>query len=124
MIKRSRYWALNSAGKKVVRLFTKDPGPPWQIGTGPRLQHITEKMSAVARQTHTGVPKSPEQKEKMRQAKLGIPKSETHRAALIASHRARTQRVKELQKQYPRLTWAELQKLEKQLRKAVENETM
>jgi hypothetical protein len=50
-------------------------------------------VANAVRKFSKGVPKTPEQREKMRQAKLGKPKSLEHRANMSATwHRKRTER--------------------------------
>ena len=96
--KKSRWHRFDAQGNKHIRTFPigeipepikEDCYTPWMQGNGPfseeGLKNIREKNS----KTHKGVPKSPEQKEKMRLAKLGVPKTLEHRAAMSAAHMGR-----------------------------------
>jgi len=60
-------------GKKVIRNFDVDatPPPPWKRGTGPHSDEARKKCLEANRKHFKGKPKSAEQREKMRQAKLG-----------------------------------------------------
>ena len=67
----------------------------WVQGTGPHPPEVYQRVVEGVRRACLGVPKSPEQKEKMRQAKLGIPKSQEHRANMSKSHKLRCALLKE-----------------------------
>ena len=60
-------------GKKVIRNFDVDatPGDPWKRGTGPHTPEARQKTIIANRKHFKGKPKSEEQKQKMREAKLG-----------------------------------------------------
>lgn len=71
-------------GEKIIRRFPVDcdPGAPWQRGTGPHKPE-TRKFIVDNLMKHVrGKPKSDEQKQKMRDAKLGVPKTPEHRKAI------------------------------------------
>jgi hypothetical protein len=51
----------------------------WIRGTGPHHPEALNNVINGVRRACKGVPKSPEQKEKMRQAKLGVPKTQEHK---------------------------------------------
>lgn len=61
----------------------------WTKGTGPHTYDNYIKVSEGIRRACKGVPKSDEQKLKMRQAKLGVPKSELHKQNMRKSYLAR-----------------------------------
>lgn len=74
---------------KVLRAFLISRPPedlpdhtPWVRGNGPLSPEARERVVTATKLAQTGIPKSPEQREKMRQAKLGVPKSEAHRKAM------------------------------------------
>ena len=60
-------------GKKIIRNFDVDatPGDPWLPGIGPHSPEARQKTIEANRKHFKGKPKSAEQREKMRQAKLG-----------------------------------------------------
>jgi len=62
-----------TTGKKVIRNFgvDVDPGPPWQPGTGPHSPEAMAKIVYNNRKHFKNKPKSAEQRQKMRDAKLG-----------------------------------------------------
>lgn len=67
-----------------------DMSQGWVRGLGPiHTQESREKSSLRFR----GVPKTPQQLELMRKAKLGVPKSPEHRAAMSQAHRDRTEKL-------------------------------
>lgn len=57
-----------------------EPGfTQWIRGTGPHSPEALINVAEGLRRACLGVPKPPEQREKMRQAKLGVPKSQEHK---------------------------------------------
>jgi hypothetical protein len=97
-----RYHCFDKQGNKLVCtvLIPQVPTPlpnhtEWKRGLGRMSEEqrrvVGEKISAKVK----GVPKSPEQKEKMRQAKLGVPKSEEHKRNMSLSQLARNAKLKE-----------------------------
>jgi hypothetical protein len=76
-----RYHRFDENGNKIIKRFENDdtPGPEWTHGTGPLKPEHYEKLAAALRKFSSGVPKTEEQKQKMRMAKLGIPKTEEHK---------------------------------------------
>ena len=60
-------------GKKIIRNFGVDATPPspWMRGTGPHSPEAYAKTVENNRKHFKGKPKSAEQKQKMRDAKLG-----------------------------------------------------
>lgn len=82
-----RYHRYDSNNVKYIKRFELGatiPEPevgytPWMRGTGPHnpisLNNVRNGVSKACK----GVPKTPECKEKMRQAKLGVPKSQEHK---------------------------------------------
>ena len=86
--KYNRYHRFDSNGKKYIKRFeigqtvptTQEEGyTVWCSGTGPHSPEALIKVTEGIRRACKGVPKSPEQREKMRQAKLGVPKTEEHK---------------------------------------------
>lgn len=79
-------------GKKmpVGETPTQLPGhTEWVRGTGPHSPEALEKITQAIRAKLCGVPKSAEQRAKMRQAKLGVPKSEEHRKHICEGQQRR-----------------------------------
>lgn len=57
-----------------------EPGfTAWIRGTGPHSETALVNVANGVRRACLGVPKPPEQREKMRLAKLGVPKSQEHK---------------------------------------------
>jgi len=86
--KYNRYHRYDTNGTKHIKRFELGVIPinipdegytVWTRGTGPHSPEAYEKVVSGIRRACTGVPKSPEQREKMRQAKLGVPKTEEHK---------------------------------------------
>lgn len=84
----SRWHRFDSDGKKHIKKFGIDETPSpiqeegytcWVRGTGPLSEEHYKNVTTAVRKVCVGVPKTPEQKEKMRQAKLGKPKTLEHR---------------------------------------------
>lgn len=84
----SRWHRFDKNGVKYIRKFgiTEIPCPledigytPWRRGTGPLSPEHYNNVANAVRKFSKGVPKSKQQKEKMRLAKLGKPKSPEHR---------------------------------------------
>lgn len=67
----------------------------WIRGTGPLSPEHRENVAKALRAVCKGVPKSVEQKEKMRLAKLGVPKSESHKESMRKAWIRRRQVTKE-----------------------------
>lgn len=86
--KYNRYHRYDMNGKKYIKRFELNVVPKtipdegyteWVKGTGPHSAEAYVKVSEGIRRACKGVPKTPEQKMKMRLAKLGVPKSEQHK---------------------------------------------
>ena len=86
--KYNRYHRFDNNGKKYIKRFELNVEPSkvadegytvWTRGTGPHSAEAYVKVSEGIRRACKGVPKTPEQKEKMRLAKLGVPKTEQHK---------------------------------------------
>lgn len=84
----SRWHRFDSNGAKYIKKFELNETPDplieegyteWKRGTGPMSPEHYKNLTDAVRAFSAGVPKSEEQKEKMRLAKLGVPKSEEHR---------------------------------------------
>lgn len=71
-------------GKKIIRNFGVDATPPspWMRGTGPHSPEAYAKTVENNRKHFKGKPKSAEQKQKMREAKLGKKFSPEHCAKI------------------------------------------
>jgi hypothetical protein len=83
-----RYHRYDIYGTKYIKRFELNELPKniidegyteWIRGTGPHHPDALNNVINGVRKACLGVPKSPEQKEKMRQAKLGVPKSQEHK---------------------------------------------
>tara|TARA_R110000803_G_scaffold152052_2_gene217113 strand:+ start:261 stop:665 length:405 start_codon:yes stop_codon:yes gene_type:complete len=80
--------------QKVIRKFSvdatqptqhSDAHTPWIRGTGPHTAEALAKVRENNEKHFKGVPKSDNQKEKMRQAHLGRKFTPEHKAKLVAS---------------------------------------
>ena len=98
--KYNRYHRYDMAGKKYIKRYELDSVVPtipeqgyteWRMGTGPHSPEAYEKVVAGIQKACTGVPKTPQQKEKMRIAKLGVPKSEQHKINMRKSFERKRQ---------------------------------
>lgn len=87
----TRWHRFDSNGAKYIKRFELNDRPDtiveegftvWKRGTGPLGEEQYNNVANAVRAFSKGVPKTPEQKEKMRKAKLGKPKSEEHKRAL------------------------------------------
>jgi hypothetical protein len=85
----SRWHRFNNNGVKFIKRFgvNEIPDPlieegytEWRRGTGPLQGQTYENVVNGVRRFHTGLPKSETTKYKMSQAKLGVPKTEEHKA--------------------------------------------
>jgi len=101
--KYNRYHRYDLNGTKYIKRFELGITPTdipdegytsWTKGTGPHSTEAYNKVVTGIRRACLGVPKSPEQREKMRQAKLGKPKTEQHKINM-----RRTFELKRLQKE-------------------------
>jgi hypothetical protein len=86
--KYNRYHRFDMNGTKYIKRFEHGVVPKtipdegyteWVKGTGPHSEEAYLKVVEGIRKACVGVPKSPEQKLKMRMAKLGVPKTEEHK---------------------------------------------
>jgi hypothetical protein len=100
--KYNRYHRYDMNGNKYIKRFELGVVPVdipdegytcWIMGTGPHSAEAYEKVVNGIRKACLGVPKPPEQKEKMRQAKLGKPKTEEHKANMRLSWEQRNKKV-------------------------------
>jgi len=91
MKKWHRWHRYDINGNKFIKNFPNDITPEdipdegytcWTKGTGPFTPETLNKLCAMNQSLWKGVPKSIEQKEKMRLAKLGVPKSDSHKQNL------------------------------------------
>ena len=93
----SRWYRYDGAGVKHIKRFKIDEIPQnevgytqWNRGTGPLSEETYKNISAAVRKACLGVPKSESTKQKMREAKLGKPKTAEHRKNMsIAQQRNR-----------------------------------
>lgn len=94
-----RYHKFDENGNKIIKRFENHevPGPEWTHGTGPlKPEHYDNLVNGI-RKACLGVPKSEEQKYKMRLAKLGIPKTEEHKKNIrLAAKKKRQERYQEV----------------------------
>jgi hypothetical protein len=83
-----RYHRYDSNNVKYIKRFELGQTPSniaepgytvWVRGTGPHKPEALINVVNGVRKACLGVPKTPEQKEKMRQAKLGVPKTQEHK---------------------------------------------
>lgn len=105
----SRWHRYDTVGTKYIKKFGIDEVPTpiveegyseWRRGTGPLEPEHYNNVANAVRAFSKGVPKSPEQREKMRLAKLGKPKSLEHRNNMSATwQRKRTERYTKAMKQ-------------------------
>jgi len=102
---RKRWHCFDSTGKKIIIIrevtiipIQREGHTEWLPGGGPLSGQAAINVNLALSRYHTGRPKSQEQKEKMRQAKLGIPKTLEHRANMSRGQLARSQRLKQEQK--------------------------
>lgn len=86
--KYNRYHRYDMNGIKYIKRFELNETPVdipdegytvWTKGTGPHSAEAYVKVAEGIRRACKGVPKTPEQKLKMRLAKLGVPKTEQHK---------------------------------------------
>lgn len=96
----SRWHCFDENGIKHIQKFGIDEIPqqrkncsPWLRGTGPHSPEALNNIRDSIRRVCLGVPKSPEQKRKMSEAKKGKPKTEQHRKNMIAAHRRRREKL-------------------------------
>jgi hypothetical protein len=82
-----RYHRYDQNNVKYIKRFELNETVPnadegfteWIRGTGPHSAEALYNVAEGVRRACLGVPKSPEQKQKMRDAKLGVPKSQEHK---------------------------------------------
>lgn len=100
--KYTRYHRYDTFGNKYIKRFELNETPVdipdegytiWSRGTGPHSPEAYEKVVSGIRRACLGVPKTPEQKEKMRLAKLGVPKSEEHKLNMRKSYQKRHREI-------------------------------
>jgi len=85
-----RYHRYDQNNIKYIKRFELDQIPPpsengfteWMRGTGQHSVDSLNNIVTAVRKACLGVPKSPEQKLKMRLAKLGVPKTEEHKESM------------------------------------------
>jgi hypothetical protein len=103
----SRWHRYDSNGIKHIKKFKIDEVPSplkdegfteWTRGTGPLSPQHRQKLAVALRNVCLGVPKSEEQKLKMREAKLGVPKSDEHRENMRKAWERRRKREYEERK--------------------------
>ena len=84
----TRYHRYDQYGTKYIKRFENNCPPTneielgftgWMRGTGPFEAQALHNVTEGIRRACKGVPKPPEQREKMRLAKLGVPKSQEHK---------------------------------------------
>lgn len=96
----TRWHRYDDNGNKFIKRFELNDDPShivdegftqWKRGTGPLQPEQYQNVVNAIRKVCLGVPKSPEQREKMRQAKLGVPKSEEHKKNMSKAWEKRRQ---------------------------------
>jgi hypothetical protein len=87
--------------------------PSWQRGLGP-IDNVFANY--LTKQRFAGRPKTPQQLERMRQAKLGVPKSEEHRRNMSAAHFKRAEETREIMRELG-IKWSEASLIRKQRNK-------
>ena len=98
-----RYHMFQPDGTKIIKRFPIDvtPPPPWQRGTGPHSPEAYAKLMNHIDKTFRGKPKSDEQRRKMRDAKLGVPKTKEHCENIRKGHaRRRKEKQARIQEAY------------------------
>ena len=99
----SRWHRFDDKGVKYIKRFeiNEKPNPisetgytDWHRGTGPHSEQALNNLRIAVQKACKGIPKSPEQKEKMRQAKLGKPKTEQHKLNMKLGHQRRRENAK------------------------------
>lgn len=99
-----RYHRYDTNNVKHIKRFefdevvptTPEPGyTEWTRGTGPHNPDALNNVVNGVRKACLGVPKTPEQKQKMSIAKLGIPKTEEHKLSMRKSWERRRQSLQE-----------------------------
>lgn len=85
----TRWHRFDDKGVKYIKNFPVGTKPinesgftDWKRGTGPFSEIQLNTVRIAVRKACKGVPKSPEQKQKMSLAKLGVPKTEAHKQAM------------------------------------------
>lgn len=95
-----RYHRYDQNNVKYIKRFELGETPPtdiepgytsWVRGTGPHTPLALNNVRNGVRKACLGIPKTLEQKEKMRIAKLGKPKSEEHKLNMKKSWERRRQ---------------------------------
>ena len=109
----SRWHRFDNNGVKYIKKFQLDERPnpineygftDWNRGTGPHSAETLYNLTIALQKACKGIPKSDETKQKMRQAKLGKPKSEQHKLNMKLSHQRRRNNDATRTTQYKQLT--------------------
>jgi hypothetical protein len=97
-----RYHCFDNQGNKLVCtvLISQIPTPlpnhtEWKRGLGRMSEEQRRVVGGKISAKVKGVPKTQEQKHKMRLAKLGVPKSEEHKRNMSLSQLARAAKLRE-----------------------------
>jgi hypothetical protein len=80
-----------------------NPDPSWIRGLGPRDADRANYLTSIR---FKGIPKSPQQRELMRQAKLGVPKSAEHRENMSRAHIERHNNIRAIMRELA-ISWSE-----------------
>ena len=99
----TRWHRFDHYGNKQIKKFPLDfvPGcadlgyTVWSRGMGRCEGPSLERLTAANKRNFLGKPKPESQRIKMREAKIGIPKSLEHRAAMAEAQKARRAREQE-----------------------------
>jgi hypothetical protein len=110
MIKgKKRWWRESTVG--IERCVAWDqPSPLWNRGFGPVTAEIAANRRRLLGDAHRGKPKTTEHRLKMRQAKLGVPKSAEHCLAKSISAKRYAASVKEIMKELT-ISWREARRV-------------
>lgn len=99
-----RYWRMVDGA--IERTTSYVDLPDWEKGIGPIDPQLYEERKERLGRIHRGKPKSESQREKMRDAKVGVGKSQEHRAAMSAAHILRSMTLKQIQEEHD-CSWKE-----------------
>lgn len=100
----SRWYRFDTNNVKYIRKFQIDeiPSPliedgytEWKRGTGPLSPTHYENVANALRRISKGKPKSERTKYLMRQAKLGVPKTEQHKLNMSLAQRRRFEKARD-----------------------------
>ena len=118
MKKGSTRWYYETSDGEIIGVVLppgETPQPHWQRGLAPPTSEKLAQHIRRISELHRGVPKSSRQRARMSAAKRGVAKSPEHCLAMSRAHVLRSQRIHELMRHYPHLTYNECSSLEAKL---------